>query len=139
MSRDILFVNVQIFDGSGRYFPAKCGFATSELDAVVEFNRTLERSDCEVVDGLGATLMPGLVESHAHLSFPSSVGRIVREMHLQPEEHLLITAHNAKKLLDAGFTSAYSAGSLGARFEIALKKEIEGGFSARPSSRCFFG
>jgi imidazolonepropionase-like amidohydrolase len=53
-------------------------------------------------------------------------------MMLPPEEHLLVTAHNARVTLEAGFTSAYSAGSLGARFEVALKKEIEGGYLPGP-------
>jgi imidazolonepropionase-like amidohydrolase len=69
--------------------------------------------DAQVVDCADRTLMPGLVEAHAHLSWPSSVGRIFRTMTLPPEEHLLVAARNAKVTLDAGFTSAYSAGSLG--------------------------
>ena len=32
----------------------------------------------------------GLIESHAHLSFASSVGRIIRERQLPPEENLLM-------------------------------------------------
>ena len=56
----------------------------------------------------------------------SSTGRI------PPEEHLLITARNARITLDHGFTSAYSAGSLGTRFEIALRDEIEGGWLPGP-------
>ena len=56
-------------------------------------------------------------------------------MELPAEEHLLVTAHNAKTLLDAGFTSAYSAGSLGGRFEIALRAEINGGWLPGPRLR----
>ena len=37
--------------------------------------------------------------------------------------------------LDAGFTSAYSAGSLGPRFEIALRDEINGGWIPGPRLR----
>ncbi len=66
-----------------------------------------------VFDGEGATLMPGLVEAHAHLTWPSSVERVVNAMKLPPEEHLLVTAQNARILLDHGFTSAYSAARLG--------------------------
>jgi imidazolonepropionase-like amidohydrolase len=79
--------------------------------------------------------MPGLVDAHAHLSWPSSVGRIMNTMTLPPEEHLLVTARNAKVTLDAGFTSAYSAGSLGPRFEIALREEINGGWLPGPRLR----
>src|SRR5206468_1785116 len=37
--------------------------------------------------------------------------------------------------LEAGFTSAYSAGSLGPRFEIALREEIDGGWTPGPRLR----
>lgn len=104
----------------------------NRISAVVEGDEKLSREGAEVIHCHGATLMPGLVESHAHLSWPSSVSRIFNGMMLLPEEHLLVTAHNARVTLNAGFTSAYSAGSLGARFEIALKKEIEGGWTAGP-------
>ena len=79
--------------------------------------------------------MPGMVEAHAHLSWPSSVGRIFDAMVLPPEEHLLVTARNARVTLEAGFTSAYSAGSLGPRFEIALREEIDGGWLPGPRLR----
>lgn len=45
---------------------------------------------------------------------------------------MLITAHNARVTIDHGYTSAYSAGALGQRFEVALKKEIEGGWLPGP-------
>ena len=79
--------------------------------------------------------MPGMVEAHAHLSWPSSVGRIFDAMVLPPEEHLLVTARNARVTLEAGFTSAYSAGSLGPRFELALREEIDGGWIPGPRLR----
>jgi imidazolonepropionase-like amidohydrolase len=56
-------------------------------------------------------------------------------MVLPPEEHLLVTARNARVTLDAGFTSVYSAGSLGPRFEIALRDEIDGGWLPGPRLR----
>src|SRR5437763_12460837 len=73
-----------------------------------------------VIDGAGATLMPGLVEAHAHLSWPSSVERFVPGMALPPEDLVLTTARNARILLDHGFTSAYSAGSLSKSVEVVL-------------------
>jgi imidazolonepropionase-like amidohydrolase len=81
------------------------------------------------------TLMPGMVEAHAHLSWPSSVERVVNAMKLPAEEHLLVTAQNARITLDHGFTSAYSAGSLGERFEVALRDMIDAGFMPGPRLR----
>jgi imidazolonepropionase-like amidohydrolase len=131
--KPILFTNAMIFDGTGRdCFPGEVRVEGHRIAAVAEGAEQLSREGAEIIHCNGATLMPGLVESHAHLSWPSSVGRIFNGMMLPPEEHLLVTAHNARVTLEAGFTSAYSAGSLGARFEIALKKEIEGGYLPGP-------
>jgi imidazolonepropionase-like amidohydrolase len=131
-----LFTNAQIFDGVGRPpFPGEVLVKGNRIDAVGEANMRLDRQGAEVIDCGGTTLMPGMVEAHAHLSWPSSVGRIINAMVLPPEEHLLVTARNARVTLDAGFTSAYSAGSLGPRFEIALRDEIDGGWLPGPRLR----
>lgn len=132
----LLFTNARIFDGSGRSpFPGEVFVEKNCIEAVSDGASRIDRRDAEVIDCRGRTLMPGLVEAHAHLSWPSSVGRIIKAMMLPPEEHLLVTARNAKVTLDAGFTSAYSAGSLGPRFEIALRDEIDGGWLPGPRVR----
>jgi imidazolonepropionase-like amidohydrolase len=137
MSQPILFTGAMIFDGTGRdMFPGTVRVEGNRIAAVAEGGEQLPCEGTVVINCNGATLMPGLVESHAHLSWPSSVGRIFHGPNiaklLPPEEHLLVTAHNARVTLEAGFTSAYSAGSLGTRFEVALKKEIEGGYLPGP-------
>jgi imidazolonepropionase-like amidohydrolase len=135
MSR-FLFTNALVFDGSGRSpFPGEVLRSANRIEIVNDSGTPLTETCAEPVDCAGATLMPGLVESHAHLSWPSSVGRVINAMMLPPEEHLLVTARNARVTLDAGFTSAYSAGSLGARFEIALREEINGGWIPGPRLR----
>ena len=83
----------------------------------------------------GRLLIPGLVEAHAHLTWPSSVGRVFQGLQLPAEEHLLVAAYNARVLLDHGFTSAYSAGSRGERFEVALRNEIDSGYLPGPRLR----
>lgn len=129
----ILFTNVKIFDGTGTpTFAGEVLVEGKRIAAVVAPGRALDRGGAELVDGGGATLMPGMVEAHAHLSWPSAVDRIINAMALPAEEHLLITARNARITLDHGFTSAYSAGSLGMRFEIALRNEITGGWLPGP-------
>ncbi|MEK7831942.1 MAG: amidohydrolase family protein, partial [Acidobacteriota bacterium] len=135
--KPILFTNAMIFDGTGcDVFPGEVCVEGNRIAAVAEGAERLPRDGTAIINCQGATLMPGLVEAHAHLSWPSSVGRIFHGPNiaklLPPEEHLLVTAHNARVTLEAGFTSAYSAGSLGQRFEVALKKEIEGGYLPGP-------
>jgi hypothetical protein len=69
-----------------------------------------------VIDATGCTVMPGLIESHGHLTFPSAVGHIDPTFnppldvsffrHIQGMDAELARAErNAKILLDAGFTS----------------------------------
>ena len=136
----IVFVNGQVFDGTGA--PAAPGDVVVRGDRIESVRpgggTQIEPGD-RVVDCTGATVMPGLVESHSHLTFPSAVGHIdpsfnppldVSFFHHMPtpEEHLAIARRNAKILLDHGFTSAYSAGSLTpVPTEVRLRGEIAAG------------
>lgn len=130
------FKNVNIFDGSGsKPFPGEVLVREERIFSVAGAGTSLPDEGATVIDGGGAMLMPGLVESHAHLTWPSSVERVVNAMKLPLEEHLLVTAQNARILLDHGFTSAYSAGSLGERFEPALRNLIDAGFFPGPRLR----
>jgi imidazolonepropionase-like amidohydrolase len=139
MSESILFTHARIFDGSGRApFDGEVLVSGNTIAAVRPSGgpeAAWDRSDVRVIDCGGATLMPGLVESHAHLTWPTSVGRVFNTMRLPPEEHMLVTARNARITLDSGYTSAFSAGSLGLRFEIALREEIDGGWIPGPRLR----
>jgi imidazolonepropionase-like amidohydrolase len=132
----LLFTNVNIFDGSGRaLFPGEVRVVGNRIEAVAEAADRLDAEGADVIDGRGMTLMPGMVEGHAHLTWPSSIERVVNTMKLPPEEHLLVTAQNARITLDHGFTSAYSAGSLGERFEVALRDMINAGHLPGPRLR----
>jgi imidazolonepropionase-like amidohydrolase len=96
----ILFKNAQIFDGTGS--ASFAGAVLVQDDSIAEVFRAeavLPTShDIRVMDAAGRTLMPGLVEAHAHLSWPSSVERVINAMKLPLEEHLLVTAQNARDL-----------------------------------------
>jgi len=131
-----VFIDARIFDGTGgEPFAGEVRVEGDRVTQVAAGSGQVNREGAEVVDAAGKTLLPGLIEAHAHISWPSSVDRLIPTMELPAEEHLLVTAHNAKTLLDAGFTSAYSAGSLGGRFEIALRAEINGGWLPGPRLR----
>ena len=99
-------------------------------ERIAKVSRTpgeLAGSDARVIDaGDGMTLMPGLVEGHAHLSFPNAVN-LPSIGDIPPEEHTLITMHNARTLLDHGFTSAVSAGSAKVRLDVVVRNEIAAG------------
>jgi imidazolonepropionase-like amidohydrolase len=126
---NILFTNVFIFDGTGSAeFAGEVLVRGNRIAEVVRAAAPpLSRDDARVVDGHGALLMPGLVEPHAHLTWPTSVERFVPGMSLPPEDLTLNTARNARVLLDHGYTSAYSAGALSKSLEIFLKTHIDSG------------
>ena len=87
-----------------------------------------------MIDALGMTLMPGLVEGHAHLSFCGAT-KNTDLGDIPPEEHVIETLHNARKLLDAGFTSAYSAASAKLRLDVVVRNEVNSGRSPGPRIR----
>ena len=126
MSR-ILFTNVNILDCTGANpFPGQVLVVNDRIAEVAAKGTPIPAAGATVMDGLGGTLMPGLIESHSHLSFldrPSSV-----EMgFVPPEEHMLLTAGIARRLLDSGFTSCMSAASAKPRLDIALRNAIDTG------------
>ena len=140
----ILFKNVRIFDGSGSdLFP---GEVLVEGDRITKVSKRPEglfskkdpkisEEGAEVIDGGGAVLMPGMVEAHGHLSWPSSTERFVPEFVLPIEEMMLVTAQNARILLDSGFTSVYSAGALSDRIEVVIRDNINKGYLPGPRLR----
>jgi imidazolonepropionase-like amidohydrolase len=124
----IVFTSIRIFDGSGVLpIPGEVRVEGQRITHVARGNERVPREGARIVEGNGRVLMPGLTEAHAHLTWPTSVERFVPGMHLPPDELALTAARNARILLDHGFTSAYSAGSLGKRVEVALKDQIDSG------------
>jgi len=78
----------------------------------------------EVIDVAGKFVMPGMTETHAHLSFadasPFAIGAT-------PVEEATITAvRNAAVMLECGFTSAISFGST-YKIDVALRDAINAG------------
>jgi N-acyl-D-aspartate/D-glutamate deacylase len=61
-----LFTNVSVFDGSGQSsFPGEVLVQGNRIRTVAKGNDQIDSSLAEeVVDGGGATLMPGLTEAH---------------------------------------------------------------------------
>ncbi|BBH68560.1 dipeptidase [Actinoplanes sp. OR16] len=146
MARTVI-TNGLVFDGSGSA-PAP-GEVIVDGDRIAEVRsgwHTGHQAD-RIVDATGCTVMPGLIESHAHLTFPSAVGHIDPSFnppldvsffhHIEglPAE-LARAERNAGILLDAGFTSAYSAGSLlPMPVEVILRDKIKAGVTPGPRMR----
>eukprot|EP00935_MAST-01C_sp_MAST-1C-sp1_P000601 g601.t1 len=94
----------------------------------------LDSSTTRIIDAKGLTLIPGLVEGHAHLSFHDIV-KITDPGDMPPEESVLFTAYNAKAVLMAGFTSCFSAASTRLRNDVVIRNEINDGRIIGPRLR----
>lgn len=129
-----LIRNVRIFDGEQSL--AGLGSVLVEdgrIKAVAESADGLDDAGAAtVVEGAGRTLMPGMIEAHAHLTWGSSVEKIYHQFILPPEELKIAAWRNARVLLDHGFTSAYSAGALGDGIEVELAAAINEGETPGP-------
>jgi imidazolonepropionase-like amidohydrolase len=129
---NMLFTNVRIIDGSGA--PPFAG------DVLVQGNRILRvgrgsRSvpvvGATVIDGAGATLMPGMCEAHTHFSWndsPTLEG--IQRMPL--EEHVLWSADVARRYLEAGFTSCVGAACAKPRLDVVTRNAINEGMIPGP-------
>ena len=124
----VLFRNARILDATGRE-----PFAGDVLvrgnrvaEVAAEGASALAAGGALAVDCGGATLMPGLIESHAHLSF-ADAARSVEMGFIPPEEHMLLTVRNAGKMLDQGFTSCFSAASAKPRLDVVLRNAVNAG------------
>ncbi len=94
----------------------------------------LARDGSQIIDGAGLTLMPGMVEGHAHLSF-EAVAATEDLITPTPEEQVFAAARGAKALLDAGFTSAYGASEAKLRLAVAVRNEVNAGRLPGPRIR----
>ena len=124
MARTVI-TNGLVFDGTGT--PPRAAEVTLDDDRVVsvtpgyrdrhgaDHHGSENHGADRVIDATGCTVMPGLIESHGHLTFPSAVGHIDTTFnppldvsffhHIQGMDAELARAErNAKILLDAGFT-----------------------------------
>ncbi len=131
----ILFTNVSIIDGSGE--PAFAGDVRVEgrrIAAVARQPGELPADGAEVIDGGGATLMPGLTDAHAHLSFTNAVD-LAGLGEMPPEEATLWTMKVAKLLLDHGYTSCFSGSAAKPRVDVAIRDAINRGDIPGPRLR----
>lgn len=126
-SNDVVFTNTRLFTGvdeevtadgmvwvSGQHV-RRAGPAELERDVPADIRR---------VDLRGRFVMPGMTESHSHLSYafngPSELDKTA------VEEVMMNTVDNARLMLGSGFTSAISFGSVH-RVDVFLRNAINRG------------
>lgn len=123
----IVFTNVRVLDGSGDHpFMGEVTVRGNRIASVSRGRRTTEIGGMTVIDGGGATLMPGLIDAHLHLSWNNAPGIDPIQM-MELEEHMLVTMEMAKLVLDAGFTAGRGAAAAKPRLDVVAKRFISEG------------
>ena len=131
----VLFRNASVWDGSGApAFPADVLVEGTRIKTIARAPHRLATEGATVIEARGRTLMPGLVEGHAHISFGGAVNDSDLG-NIPPEEHVLLTMRNAKTLLDHGFTSAYSAATSKLRLDVVIRNAVNAGELPGPRIR----
>ncbi len=123
-----LFTHVNVLDCSGDDpYGGEVLVEGNEIVGIAKETGKLPRDGAEVLDGGDdVTLMPGLVESHSHLSI-DNVDDLAALGRIPPEEHTLLTMRNAHLYLDHGITSCISAASAKPRLDVVIRNAIENG------------
>ena len=127
-----VFTNVKILDATGE--PPYMGEVVVQGNRIKEVKRSGAgggysfgaNNGSTRIDGGGATLMPGLIDAHLHLSWNNAPGIDPIQM-MELEEHMLVTMEMAKLVLDAGFTSGRGAAAAKPRLDVVCKRFINEG------------
>jgi imidazolonepropionase-like amidohydrolase len=127
-TREVLFTNVRILDGTGQQQPYG-GSVRVRGKRIVQVGRSaggVSAGDALVVDAAGATLMPGMTEAHTHFSW-NDAATLAGIQTMPLEEHVLWTAKVARRYLEAGFTSCLGAACAKPRLDVVIRNAIDSG------------
>ena len=124
---DTLFTNVRILDGTGQNpFAGSVLVQGNRIRQVGRSTAAISSAGATVIDGAGATLMPGMCEAHTHFSWNDAATlSAIQAMPL--EEHVLWCAKVAKQYLLAGFTSCVGAACAKPRLDVVTRNAINSG------------
>src|SRR4030095_16966073 len=124
---NVLFTNVRILDGSGALpTPGSVLVQGNRIRAVGRSTAPIPTAGATVIDGAGATLMPGMCEAHTHFSW-NDAATLAAIQTMPLEEHVLWCAKVARKYLEAGFTSCVGAACAQPRLDVVIRKAVNTG------------
>ncbi len=122
VSGDVLSDRVVLVDGE-------------RIAAVVAEHET--PTDVRLLDLPGLTLLPGLVDCHAHLVGEIDSGQGYTELLTRTgAQEGMVGVRNARDTLRAGFTSVRDVGNYRAFVDVALRDAIDAGWTPGPRMMC---
>jgi imidazolonepropionase-like amidohydrolase len=132
---NVLFTNARVLDGRGeKAFNGEVLVQGNRIARVINTQqgmRGLPVADAVVVNCAGATLMPGMCESHTHMAWNNSASLDGIQV-MPPEEHTLWTASVAKQYLEHGWTSCVGAATAKPRLDVVVRNAINSGLIPGP-------
>jgi imidazolonepropionase-like amidohydrolase len=117
---------------AGRVLDVKTGKTLSNQAIVIEGDKIVnvgpassaQAGGATVIDLPNATVLPGLIDAHTHLTMNPSFG--YQTLGISIPREALIGAHNANSTLQAGFTTVRNVGARGYT-DVALRDAINAG------------
>ena len=122
---------------AARMFDPEAGTVAGPVTVVVDGDRIREVNPAaapqgvEVVDLGDVTLLPGLIDTHTHLTMDIEGDWVTRDVREIAADAALRGARNARSTLLAGFTTVRDLGALGFA-DVSLRKAIDRGFVDGP-------
>jgi imidazolonepropionase-like amidohydrolase len=127
------FSGGDVVDGTGAPV-ARSTDVLVEADRIVEVGPGVNEAagqDCTRIDVTGCTVLPGLIDSHCHITFGEPASNDELFAHRPLSTSLLLAAFNVRKLLLAGVTGFLDADCIG-DLGPALRDGIEAGLVTGP-------
>ena len=122
-----LFTNVRILDGSGTLpYTGSVLVQGNRIRTVGRSTAAISPAGATVIDGAGATLMPGMCEAHTHFSW-NAAATLAGIQTMPLEEHVLWCAKTARRYLEAGWTSCVGAACAKPRLDVVTRNAINSG------------
>jgi imidazolonepropionase-like amidohydrolase len=117
---------------AGRVLDVKTGKALSNQAIVIEGDKIVsvgpassaQAGGATVIDLPNATVLPGLIDAHTHLTMNPNFG--YQTLGISIPREALIGAHSANSTLQAGFTTVRNVGARGYA-DVALREAINAG------------
>ena len=123
----VLFKNVNIFDGKNEQLKQNHHVLVVDNEITkISKDKIVVAQDAVVIDGSNKTLMPGMIDVHAHLAITTALSKI--HGYVSPEENAIRSTLTAKTFIDDGFTTVRDAGG----HTFALKRLIDQGLVPGP-------
>ncbi|WNC67334.1 amidohydrolase family protein [Thalassotalea nanhaiensis] len=123
----VLFKNVNIFDGKNEQLKQNHHVLVVDNEITkISKDKIVVAQDAVIIDGSNKTLMPGMIDVHAHLAITTALSKI--HGYVSPEENAIRSTLTAKTFIDDGFTTVRDAGG----HTFALKRLIDQGLVPGP-------